>query len=224
MSIKHTTSASETEQEAREWSRKPLFERESELQPTWTERLSDDLALAMVCLLGVLAMVAIAPFAVYRLLQGDLFAALLDGFFVAGLAGGAVHAWMTGNSRPAGIFMAFLTTSGAIAVVWILGLTPMWAFSTILAHFIVVDRRLALGLSALMIVSIAACQPAFDGMIERLSFVAVSGMVTLFALIFSARTARQADRLRHLADTDSLTGVGNRRSMKSDLIEAVRRF
>ncbi len=224
MNPDYSDSPSRPNDEAREWQRKPLYEQESEHQLTWTERLSDDLALAMVCLLGALAMVAIAPFAVYRLLQGDFLAALLDSLFVVGLAGGAVHAWITGNSRPAGIFMAVLTTFGCIAVVWILGLTPMWAFSTILAHFIVVERRFALVLSGLMIVAIAACEPAFSSPVDRLSFVAVSSMVTLFALIFSTRSARQNARLRHLAETDSLTEAGNRRSMKHELIEAVKAF
>ena len=224
MNLDYTGPPSKPTDETREWQRKPLHEQESEHQLTWTERLSDDLALAMVCLLGVLAMVAIAPFAVYRLLQGNFAAALLDGLFVVGLAGGAVHAWITGNSRQAGMFMALLTTSGCIAVVWMLGLTPMWAFSTILAHFIVVDRRIALALSALIIVAIAACEPAFSSPVDRFSFVAVSSMVTLFALIFSTRSARQNARLRHLAETDSLTEAGNRRSMKNDLIEAVHAF
>ncbi len=186
--------------------------------------MSDDLALAMVCLLGVLAMVAIAPFAVYRLIQGDFLVALLDSLFVAGLAGAAVHAWITDNSRPAGIFMAVLTTSGCITVVWVLDLTPMWVFSTILGHFIVVERRFALFLSVLMILAIFACESAFQSSVDRFSFAAVAGMVTLFALIFSARSARQTDRLRHLAETDSLTGAGNRRSMKSDLLQAVQNF
>jgi len=224
MNLDYTGPPSKPTDETREWQRKPLHEQESEHQLTWTERLSDDLALAMVCLLGVLAMVAIAPFAVYRLLQGNFAAALLDGLFVVGLAGGAVHAWITGNSRQAGMFMALLTTSGCIAVVWMLGLTPMWAFSTILAHFIVVDRRIALALSALIIVAIAACEPAFSSPVDRFSFVAVSSMVTLFALIFSTRSARQNARLRHLAETDSLTEAGNRRSMKNDLMEAVHAF
>jgi len=224
MNLDYTGPPFKPTDETREWQRKPLYEQESEHQLTWTERLSDDLALAMVCLLGVLAMVAIAPFAVYRLLQGDLVAALIDSLFVAGLAGGAVHAWVTGNSRPAGIFMAVLTTSGCIAVVWMLGLTPMWAFSTILAHFIVVDRRFALVLSALIIAAIAVCEPAFSSPVDRFSFVAVSSMVTLFALIFSTRSARQNARLRHLAETDSLTEAGNRRSMKNDLMEAVHAF
>ena len=186
----------------------------------WYQRLVGDLRLALIGLFGMLGVVAIAPFAVFRFLSGDILIGLFDSLIVLGLAGGAVFAWRTNRLVAAGNFLVTVASTGCIAAVVVLELSPMWAFSTYLANFVVGGRRFATLFSLLILGIIGLYIPSFDSQVERLTFMAVSSMAILFALIFATRTEKQNDQLRHLALVDPLTGAGNRRAMQSELLAA----
>jgi diguanylate cyclase len=188
------------------------------------DRLRGDLQLAMITLFGLLGIGAILPFAVYRMFAGHYLIVLVDFLIVAGLTGAALFAWRTDQLDLTGKFLAAFTCVACIVVVYVFGLSPLWCFSTFMATFMVGERRFATAVSLVTLAAVGLHEAAFVSNVERLTFVAVAGMVILFALIFSTRTARQNAQLRDLVLVDPLTGTANRRALKDDLSSAVAGF
>ncbi|MFU8832578.1 MAG: GGDEF domain-containing protein, partial [Wenzhouxiangella sp.] len=93
-----------------------------------------------------------------------------------------------------------------------------------LAIFAVAAPRVATATSLGALLIIASQASAFADNVERMTFVTVSGMVILFAMIFATRTQKQHELLRQLASIDPLTGAANRRAMKTDLMAATSGF
>ncbi len=190
---------------------------------SWLIRLRTNPQLVLLSLFGLLGVVAIAPFAVFRFLAGELLIGTVDSVIVLALAGTSLYGWRTDRLDRAGNIQAIVTGFACIVVVVFLGLSYLWVFSTFLAMFVIAEQRFATVVSVVVLLIIAS-QPVFGDAVERMTFLAVSGMVILFALIFSNRTRTQHEQLRQLASIDPLTGVANRRAMKTDLVAATAGF
>ncbi len=190
---------------------------------SWRDRLRSELQLALLSLFGLLGVVAIAPFAVFRFLAGEFLIGFVDSVIVLALVGTSLYAWRTNRLDRAGNIQAVVTGLACIAVVVFLGLSYLWVFSTFLAMFVIAEQRFATVVSVVALLIIVS-QPVFVDAVERMTFFAVSGMVILFALIFANRTRTQHEQLRQLALIDPLTGVANRRAMKTDLVAATAGF
>jgi diguanylate cyclase (GGDEF)-like protein len=189
----------------------------------WRDRLRSNPQLVLLSLFGLLGVVAIAPFAVFRFLAGDIVIGVVDSVIVLAMVGTSLYAWRTDRLDRAGNIQAVVTNLACAAVVVFLDLSYLWVFSTFLATFVIAEQRFATVIS-IATLAIIASQPGFADAIERMTFVAVSGMVILFALIFANRTRTQHEQLRRLASIDPLTGVANRRVMRSDLVVAAQGY
>lgn len=181
------------------------------------ERLKSDTHLAILCVFGTIGSLAIGPFAVYRLIQGDFVVALADGLLVAVMLGGVVYAWKTGRSVIAGNLIATLLAVGALFLIPGLGLSYVWLYSLMIAIFLMASGRVAILLSLALIGVIGNVTELFADRFERITFFAVAAQVALFSFVFAWRTSRQHRQLDVMANRDPLTEVGNRRALHREI-------
>ncbi len=181
------------------------------------ERLKSDTHLTILCVFCTFASLAIGPFAVYRLLQGQVAKAVVDGLLVAVLVSGGVYAWKTGRTATAGNLFAILVAAGAVFQIAVNGLSYMWLFSLMIAVFLVASSRLGIVLSLVSIGAAAGTPELFADRLERATFIAVAAQVAMFSFIFAWRTSRQHHQLDVTANRDPLTGIGNRRALRREM-------
>ncbi|MDI1252189.1 GGDEF domain-containing protein [Thermomonas sp.] len=191
-------------------------------------RLRNDFRFAIISLFGVIAVVVILPFAIYRFATGQVIAGSVDLAIVTGLMAGVTYGWRGGNIDRIAHGMVIFYTTGCVVLTTLVG-TPglMWMYPVVMTNFLLVGRMPALLVSAAAIMVLVLHGQAFDSLIERFDFFASASMVSLFAFIFALRTEAQRDQLETLASRDPLTGVLNRRAMEQELqmvIEAHRRL
>lgn len=182
-----------------------------------TDRMRGDLRLAVITLYAASTLVTIGPFAVYRLVSGQILVGLADAVIVLVFCALAALAWRPNWTRAVANLLAVVAAAAVIAVVHLLGLSYMWAFSCLVGNFLMADRYAALGINVLMVVIIGLEPGLFASNTDRATFVAVAGMISLLSLIFASRVDQQRSRLTELAERDGLTGALNRRSLNHDL-------
>ena len=185
-------------------------------------RLRTDFQFAIVVLFGLVAVLVIVPFAIYRFTQGELLIGGMDTAVAASLLACVAHAWCGGNLERAGLMLAIFASIGGVAAATLLGrLGLLWMYPLLLANFLLISRGRALAASALAIGWLVIDGRMFDSDLHRLTFLATAAVVCAFAWIFAQRTARQRERLEALAKHDPLTGVNNRRAMEQELLLAI---
>jgi diguanylate cyclase (GGDEF)-like protein len=190
-------------------------------------RLRTDFRFAIMSLFGLVAVVGIAPFAVYRFGNGQVLAGAVDLAIMLVIVSCVVHVWRGGNLDRTALMLIVLNTAGCMFIASLLGLPGlMWMYPVVMTNFLLVGRVPALLVSSFAIVGLVLHGQAFESVAERFVFVATAGMVSLFAFIFAHRAATQKDELETLASRDPLTGAYNRRALDQELrlaIEAHRR-
>jgi len=188
-------------------------------------RLRSDFRFAVMSLFAGCAALGIFPFGLYRFSQGQWLAGVMDTVIVLLLVLPVVHAWRSGRNEGAALFQVVVISLGCVIASQVLGRNGMlWAYSTLLANFFLVDRRIALGANLVVVLGIVLLPAGFPDGTERMSFVVTCSMVSLYAFIFAYRTDLQHRQLEALASHDPLTGAGNRRLMEAELDEVVRQF
>lgn len=189
-----------------------------------TGRMLGDLRLAVITLYAVSAFLTIGPFAVFRLLKGQLLVGLTDAGIVLAFCSLAALAWRPNWTRLVANLLAVVAASAVVAVVHFLGLSYMWVFSCLVGNFLMADRYAALSINVIMVVFIGFEPNLFATGTDRATFVAVATMISLLSLIFASRVNQQRSRLMELAERDGLTGALNRRSLNHDLRVLQRRL
>lgn len=191
-------------------------------------RIRTDFRFAIMTLFGVIALVGILPFAVYRFANGQVLPGSVDLGIMLAIISGMIYVWRGGNLERTASVMVVLYTAGCVLVASLIGLPGlMWMYPVVMTNFLLVGRVPALLVSSLAILVLVLHGQAFDSVAERFGFLATMGVVSLFAFIFAHRTATQKEQLEALAARDPLTGAYNRRALDQDLrmaIEAHRRY
>lgn len=187
------------------------------------ERMRNDLQLAVISIVALLAVATILPFGIYRLLNGQWVIAAVDGLIVISIGWAVSRAWRGGSVEAAGLIMAMVTTASCMLVSVLFARHGLlWAYVVFTTNFVLTGRRYAL-LANLALLLVLALHPAvFVQMQERAVFVATGVLVTSMAFIFAFHTASQRQQLLALASRDVLTGVRNRLAMQTDLALAVQ--
>lgn len=184
-------------------------------------RLREDFKLAMVSLYGLIGVVVIMPFTIYRFVNGELADGVLDLGVMVMIALGVSFAWRFDKSELAGNMMAAFIMFSAAVIVLGFDHSPLWVLAVLVAGFLLAASWLAAILAAVLISLVVAHDPVFAGPVERWTFLAVSAQVALYSLIFSLRSNQRQESLAFLADNDPLTGLGNRRALRHDLTSLV---
>lgn len=192
------------------------------LPATLQARIGTDVRLAMILLFATLTVLGITPFAVARAVNGEWVAMTLDLLLVAVITFNAVFAWRTGNSALAGKINAVVVSVSCAALAEVLGYAGLfWAYTMILANYMLAPRLLATACGGLLIVAGLLMAP-FPSSFAVAAFAVSSLLVMLYAFIFASLTEVQRKLLEGLATRDPLTGIANRRSMEVELADAVR--
>ena len=179
--------------------------------------MRSDVRLAIVTLYCMCSFALITPFAIYRFFVGDFFIGLADIAIVTVFIALMLLAWKPGKTQLAADLTACAATLGVMTVVLLLGISPLWTFSTLVGNFLMARKKVAVVASVTMVLSIGAQPSVFPVMTDRLTFLAVAAMVSLFSLIFATRVTRQHGRMSEMLSRDGLTGAFNRRALDHDL-------
>ncbi|MBZ2169717.1 GGDEF domain-containing protein [Marinobacter sp. F4216] len=185
-------------------------------------RLKTDFRLSIITLLGVCAVLGVAPFAVFRFIQGQIAVGLFDVGIVIGVLAAVAHGWITGRTGTSGLLLSLLSSICAVIVGRFIGEPGMlWAFPCLITNFLLTTPRLATGIN---LITITALMVQAQGSVEAIqlwSFFTSAVMVSACAYAFAHRNASQRNMLEHLATIDPLTGVRNRRCMDQELAMSV---
>ncbi|WP_150304977.1 GGDEF domain-containing protein [Pseudomonas saliphila] len=187
------------------------------------QRLKGDYQLSIIISVGMLALIALPPFAAYRLYNADWLVGALDVALIGGTLVAVSSAWRTGKTLRAGQFLAFAYSLAAVIVAIKLGVNGLfWFYVMIIFNFFVVPPvqsaiATSCALVALCAYGLFAPDRLFDGLTQLVSFAVTAVITSLFALVFASRGRSQRRELHELATIDPLTGIGNRRALETDL-------
>jgi len=185
-------------------------------------RVGTDIRLAMILLFGVLTVLGITPFAVARAMNGEWVVFALDVGLIALMTCNAVFAWVTGRVALVGIINAVGISLACALFAGPLGVAGLfWAYTLILANFLLAPRLLAVACGVLVI-GAELLSGNLPGTLATTAFAASATLVMLYSFIFAKLTDVQRTQLQRLATRDPLTGVANRRSMEIELADALR--
>ncbi|HZX80792.1 MAG TPA: GGDEF domain-containing protein [Lysobacter sp.] len=189
------------------------------------QRLRNDLQFAVIVLFCAAGLLGVLPFLVYRLLQGEVDAALLDTAIVAALAGVGLYAWRGGDLERASLLLVAFSTLGTALVVHVLGMAGvLWSYPAIASFFLLLRRGRALVAASIVVLLLVLDGQAFDSLLHRLMYLSSALVTSVIAYVFARRTQLQRERLEVLVARDPLTGVANRRAMAKELRIASEAF
>lgn len=194
---------------------------------TFWSRLKDDFQLSIITLVGVLAVLGVTPYAVYRLGQRNWLVGLTDTFLVSSTLLVVVYAWRTSDTIRPGQFLAAIYSVGAFLVSVKLGTNGVfWMYVLVLFNFFVVPPLQSViatqtTLAAVCLYGWFHPGQVFESDYQMGSFVMTYELASLFAFVFAFRGRAQRKQLSQLATEDPLTGIGNRRTMDRELDIAV---
>lgn len=179
--------------------------------------MRSDIRLAILTLYCLCAFALITPFAIFRLYEGRILLGLAELVVVGAFVALTVMAWRSGKSQLAADLTACAASAGTIALVLLMDINHLWTFSTLVGNFLMARKWLAVVISALVILSIGLQPSAFPIMADRLTYLAVGAMVSLFGLIYATRVNHRHGELSDMLSRDALTGALNRRALDHDL-------
>lgn len=186
-------------------------------------RLRNNFYLAMISLVGLIITLFITPYAIYRLLSGNLVVGIADLLIVLSSIMVVIYAWRTGDTVRSGQFLAVVFCVGTLIVCFNLGTNGVfWAYPLLVFIFFLVSPLTAVVLSMLMLGILILADLLVPGMIfqshhQLLAFAVTAFISSFFAYVFAYRTQLQRSELKKLASIDSLTGAGNRHTLNAEL-------
>lgn len=187
------------------------------------KRLRKDFQLSIITLMGLIGVLGISPYAVYRLLEGNYLVSIADTVIVLSTISAVIYAWRTGDTVKPGVYLAVIFCVGSTLIAINLGVNGLfWIYPLILFNFFMVSPGKALMATALVMAALAGYAIAVPGSVFESSYQMVSFLVTglmasVLTFIFAYRTNSQRDQLQLLASQDPLTGIRNRRAMNEEL-------
>lgn len=193
------------------------------LKSRMLKRLRTDFQLSILTFMGLLGVVGISPYAVYRLLEGNYWVGAADVIIVCSTLGAVFYAWRSGDTVKSGIAAAIVLSAAATLITIKLGINGLfWIYPLILFNFFMVSPGKALLIMLLVIGSLiiyALNMPnsVFESHYQMVSFVVTSLTASTLTFIFAYRTHKQREQLQLLAVLDPLTGARNRRAMNEEL-------
>ncbi len=194
--------------------------------PGWVEgvrrRLNSNFNLALLAVFTIIGFSALFPFFVYRLVNGEIPAALGNGLILLALAIGFVFSWITGRAKLVSHLVVVTMALGCVYMVGWVGHPTHWVYPTALVVFMLTKWRFALLVNAFMIGLVLIAAPPYPTLIDNISFITTLVLLSGFATFFVVHTDFHRERLNVMLEHDALTGALNRRAMVAHLEQALR--
>jgi diguanylate cyclase (GGDEF)-like protein len=170
-----------------------------------------------------LATAGLLPFFIYRTLAGQYTSALINGVTLAILLIVFAYSWVSGRTAGARLLVVAYLGIACVFMVVVAERMPYWVFPIVVANFMLVSWKIALGVNVLMLIAVATGAAMFEDPADTVSFFAAVAMVGMFSMIFVIHTNFHRDRLNEMVARDALTGALNRRLLRDDLTDAITR-
>ncbi len=188
----------------------------------WLQRFRQALQLnfrlASLTLFGFISFFFLGPFAIYRLLIGDMVEAVVEFALLTIIAGNVCWAWYRNDALIPGTVVTVVVTIAATTLVILLGdVAIYWAYVALIINLVLTQRHIGLLLNLALVVTLSVASDAFPTAIHLNAFIATAVLVSIYAFIFATQTELQRQRLQTQAERDPLTGIGNRRLLKTSL-------
>ncbi|PKM05905.1 MAG: GGDEF domain-containing protein [Gammaproteobacteria bacterium HGW-Gammaproteobacteria-4] len=186
-------------------------------------RLRNDFPLAVITLVGGMALFVISPFAAYRFATGAMLHGVLDLLVVLAILAAVSFAWRTGNSRWPGVVLSILSVVFTCTTAILPDAVGLhWFYAALMASYLLMATSEASALMLAALTVLVLHGGAFHSRMHMLTFVTSALLVSLFAMVFRWRADAQHRQLELLATLDPLTGCSNRRAMDRELLIAVK--
>jgi diguanylate cyclase (GGDEF)-like protein len=185
--------------------------------------LKEDERLSLLVLVGVAVLVVVAPFAVFRFIQGNVVVGVIDSVLVVISTTAVLYAWRTGRTNGSSNVLATMLALTVIALSDALGFDgAMWVFPIVLFVFYLVTPLVALVLMFLTFAAFIGHElitpgALFSSIPQMVSFFSAFFTAAVFSFVFAVRASRRREDLRRLAIRDPLTGLYNRRHLDEEL-------
>ncbi|MEP6906762.1 MAG: GGDEF domain-containing protein [Pseudoxanthomonas sp.] len=180
--------------------------------------------LGIITQLGGSAAVTIAGFGIYRALNGQVMAALVDLAIVLLVALPVLYANLTKRAAGAGAFLCIGNSLCCLLASWFLGpVAVSWVYLVLMTNFFITGSRLAACTNLFLIAAMLTVPDLFPTLVGAFSAAASASLVTLFAWLFAVRVGMDRTTLEQVASLDVLTSLPNRRMMEQALTETVGR-
>lgn len=173
----------------------------------------------MLCGAGVFG---VLPFAIVRLLNGEIWIGLLDLAVVAGFSTLGMFVLRSSRVRATSICITLLCVAGYLGTLYLMGPQQLfWAYPALVVAYYLLKPEEAVALS---VISILGSIPALYGNVSLFMLATATitmTMTSVFAYAFAALTRNQRQQLMNLATCDPLTGAGNRRALDQKIAEII---
>lgn len=188
-------------------------------------RLRHDFKLAVLTLLGLLAVTGITPFAVWRAINQEGAVFFMDVGIIAVICAGIFFAWRTGDATRPSMFLSYFVGVMAVVASHVLGEQgTYWIYPALIANFFLAPRKHAFIIAMLVLGLIMLTGSWYRETREAFAFAVTLILSVMLAYVFAYRAAVQHDELRLLASLDALTGTYNRRALLLELSRAKKIF
>lgn len=158
-------------------------------------------------------------------MQGDWSIALMNSAVVLGTFFLFIHLYITKKAGVARAGLSVLTIFAMTMTIHLKGTENIhWVYPALTTTFFLLSPRKAAILTSVFLFVVIAMIWQEVGFLFILTFGISAGATFLFSYAFSSRMHTQALFLEHLATTDPLTGVGNRRRLEEKLLEITKKI
>ncbi len=197
------------------------------IYPTWLRavvvQFGREFRFAIILSFGLLAALAVSGFAVYRAITGFWLGAAVNTAIVLAVSLIVIYTIRTGNTQRSGFLFALFNVTACIASSLVFERTGiLWGFLGLWINFLLTHRQNAVILNLVLVAALVPMTELLESMVEVLTYIITSGLITVYGFIFSQRLDTQQRLLEEMVSRDPLTRAGNRRSLKEDLVGAVR--
>lgn len=166
----------------------------------------------------VIALIAITPFGLWMIWQGQPGHGLVT---LAACAAIAISTWLIWRQRAPLLARLLGCSVPSLAVLYFIPVQSqyaiMWSYPMVVFFYLYLELRLALLFNGLFVIGLALVAwsalslPLFSRLL--VTHLVVGGMT----MVFARTLAKQQQELRQAANTDSLTGLANRRAVQQSL-------
>ena len=190
---------------------------------TIKHRLASDFQLAVITLLGMIALLGITPFLVLRAANEQWAAFGVDLIVQGGILASVLYGWASGNVKGASAFLAYFIGGMGLVAIYTLGVPGQyWLYPATVANFFLTDRRRAMAIALLGLGILLASNGLGYPTTDTASFLTTVIVCGLLSYAFAYRAAVQRQQLEELATRDALTGLSNRRALFDEMERAQR--